>query len=128
VQLPHLDAWADGRRAAARAYEEAGLGELVSLPVAAPGAEPAWHLYVARSERADELIAALKDAGIGTAAYYRVPTHLQPAMRDYPPTVELPGTDEAARTNLALPMSPVLTRAQAGEVVAAVGALAPALQ
>ena len=91
VQLPHLDAWADGRRAAAQAYAEAGLGELVSLPVPRLAREPAWHLYVVRSERADELLASLKDAGIGTAAYYRVPAHLQPAMRDYPPTVELPG-------------------------------------
>ena len=32
VQLPHLDGWADGRRAAAAHYERAGLGELVSLP------------------------------------------------------------------------------------------------
>src|SRR5690242_18440138 len=53
VQLPHLDGWADGRRAAAAAYAEAGLGELVTLPVATPGARPAWHLYVVRSERAD---------------------------------------------------------------------------
>src|SRR3954468_22158048 len=68
VQLPHLDAWADGRRAAARAYEQAGLGELVSLPVPTPGAEPAWHLYVVKSERADELLGVLKDAEIGTAA------------------------------------------------------------
>src|SRR5688572_19364319 len=37
VQLPHLDAWSDGRRAAARAYADAGLGELVSLPVPTPG-------------------------------------------------------------------------------------------
>ena len=37
-------------------YEEAGLGELVSLPVADRRApQPAWHLYVVRSERADEL-------------------------------------------------------------------------
>jgi dTDP-4-amino-4,6-dideoxygalactose transaminase len=128
VQLPHLDGWADGRRAAARAYAEAGLGELVTLPRPTPGAEPAWHLYVAKSERADDLLPVLKDAGIGTAAYYRVPAHLQPAMRDFPPRVALPGTEEASRTNLALPMSPVLTRAQADEVVAAVGALAPALQ
>ena len=34
--------------------------------------------------------------------------------------VALPGTDEAARTHIAIPMSPVLTREQAGEVVAAV--------
>ncbi len=65
VLLPHLDAWSDGRRAAARAYEEAGLGELVTLPVPTPGAEPAWHLYVVKSDRADELLPVLKDAGIG---------------------------------------------------------------
>jgi dTDP-3-amino-3,4,6-trideoxy-alpha-D-glucose transaminase len=127
IQLKHLDAWSDGRRAAGRAYAEAGLGELVSLPVPTPGADPAWHLYVVRSERADELIGVLKDAGIGTAAYYRVPAHLQPAMRDYAPTVELPGTEEAARTNLALPMSPVLDRAQADEVVAAAASLLSAV-
>ena len=126
VQLPHLDAWSDGRRAAAAAYAEAGLGELVALPTPTPDAEPAWHLYVVRSERADELVGVLKDAGIGAAAYYRVPAHLQPALRSCTPTVELPGTEEAARTNLALPMSPVLSREQVDEVVAAAGALAAA--
>src|SRR5215212_3891129 len=48
VQLPHLDGWADGRRAAGRHYEEAGLGELVELPVPVAGCDPAWHLYVIR--------------------------------------------------------------------------------
>jgi dTDP-4-amino-4,6-dideoxygalactose transaminase len=128
VQLPHLDAWSDGRRAAAGHYEDAGLGELVALPVATPGAKPAWHLYVVRSERADDLLPVLKDAGIGARSYYRVPAHLQPAMRDYAPAVELPGTAEAARTNLAIPISPVLDRTQAEEVVAAASALAPALK
>src|ERR687894_2870072 len=33
VQLPHLDTWAAGRRAAARHYEDAGLGDVVALPV-----------------------------------------------------------------------------------------------
>ncbi|MEA2191055.1 MAG: hypothetical protein QOI73_1176, partial [Solirubrobacteraceae bacterium] len=55
VALPHVDEWADGRRAAAGHYEHAGLGELVGLPVPAPGSQPAWHLYVVRHERADEL-------------------------------------------------------------------------
>jgi dTDP-3-amino-3,4,6-trideoxy-alpha-D-glucose transaminase len=117
VQLPHLDGWADGRRRAAAHYEAEGLGELVDLPTAL--GEPAWHLYVVRHARADELAAALRAAGIGHKAYYRVPTHLQPAMRDYRPAGELPGTDEAARTHLAIPMSPVLSREQAAEVTAA---------
>jgi dTDP-3-amino-3,4,6-trideoxy-alpha-D-glucose transaminase len=118
VQLPHLEAWADGRRAAAGHYEAAGLGELVHLPRAL--GEPAWHLYVVRHDRADDLAEALKAAGIGHKAYYRVPAHLQPAMRDYRPAVDLLGTTEAARTHLAIPMSPVLSREQADAVVAAV--------
>ena len=118
VLLPHLEGWADGRRAAAGHYEAAGLGELVDLP--RPLGDPAWHLYVVRHARSDELAAALKAAGIGHKAYYRVPTHLQPAMREYADDRPLPGTDEAARTHLAIPMSPVLTREQAGEVVAAI--------
>jgi dTDP-3-amino-3,4,6-trideoxy-alpha-D-glucose transaminase len=120
VQLPHLDAWADGRRTAAATYAAEGLGDLVDLPRATDGAEPAWHLYVVRHRRADELAAALKAAGIGHKAYYRVPCHEQPAMRDFPPAVPLPGTEEVARTHLAIPISPVLSRGQAAEVVAAV--------
>jgi len=123
VQLPRLDAWADGRRAAAAHYERAGLGELVTLPVAATGSEPAWHLYVVCSERADELAAGLPAHGIGCKAYYRTPVHRQPAMREFAGGVELPATDEVARTHLALPMSPVLGAEQAGEVVAAVRAV-----
>ncbi len=124
VQLPHLDGWADGRRAAAQAYADAGLGQFVSLPVPAPGAAPAWHLYVVRSERADDFLTALKDAGIGSRSYYRTPAHLQPAMREWGEGLDLPGTEEAARTNLAVPISPVLTRADADQVVAAASALA----
>jgi dTDP-3-amino-3,4,6-trideoxy-alpha-D-glucose transaminase len=118
LELPHLDAWCDGRRAAGRHYAEAGLGELVDLPVPADGADPAWNLYVVRHERADALGAALAEAGIGRKAYYRVPAHRQPAMRPWAPEAPLPGTDEAARTHLAIPMSPVLSAEQAGEVVA----------
>ncbi|HTN26042.1 MAG TPA: DegT/DnrJ/EryC1/StrS family aminotransferase [Solirubrobacteraceae bacterium] len=122
VLLPHLDDWADGRRAAARHYEKAGLGELVALPVAGDGAQPAWHLYVVRSPRADELVAGLSAAGIGCRGYYRTPVHRQEGMRPYA-GAELPVTDELARTHVALPMSPVLCAEQAAEVVAAVRAV-----
>jgi dTDP-4-amino-4,6-dideoxygalactose transaminase len=122
VELPHLDAWADARRAAAAAYADAGLGDLVALPTPTPGADPAWHLYAVRDERPDELADALKQAGVEARGYYREPVHAQRAMRAYPPSVPLPGTDEAARTHLALPMSAALTRAQVDEVVGAVRA------
>ena len=126
VLLPELDGWAEGRRAAGRHYEAAGLGELVELPVRTDGADPAWHLYVIKHDRADELAAALKDAGIGQKAYYRVPIHRQPAMAGLGAGLDLPGTEHAARTHLAIPMSAVLTAEQAAEVTAAVAAFAPA--
>jgi dTDP-3-amino-3,4,6-trideoxy-alpha-D-glucose transaminase len=119
VQLPHLDAWAAGRRDAARHYEQAGLGELVALPQPVAGASPAWHLYVAAHAHVERLQDALGAAGVACKAYYRTPVHRQPPMRQWGEGVELPGTEEAARTHLAIPMSPVLTRAQADEVVAA---------
>ncbi len=49
--------------------------------------------------------------------------HRQPAMAPFAGDVELPATDEVARTHLALPISPVLSAEQAGEVVAAVRAV-----
>jgi dTDP-4-amino-4,6-dideoxygalactose transaminase len=126
VMLPHLDEWSGGRRDAADAYAASGLGEHVTLPLVLDGADAAWHLYVVAHPRADRLIAALGDRGIEARAYYRTPTHRQPAMAGFA-SGELTGTDEIARTNLALPMSPGLQRAQVEEVVAAVADACAAL-
>lgn len=125
VQLPHLDGWADGRRAAGAYYEQAGLGELVKSQTPFDGCEPAWHLYVIRHNRVEEIEAALATAGHGYKAYYRTPIHRQPAMAEHAMGVSLPATDELARTHLAIPMSPVLSAEQAAEVTATIrGALA----
>ncbi|HSD79596.1 MAG TPA: DegT/DnrJ/EryC1/StrS family aminotransferase [Solirubrobacteraceae bacterium] len=123
VQLPHVDAWAAHRAQAGAWYADAGLGEVVALPVATAGATPAWHLYVVRGERPDELAGALNAAGVGARGYYRVPVHRQPAMAPLAaaqPGLRLPATDEAARTHLALPISAAITREQVGEVADAV--------
>ncbi|MDQ3723587.1 MAG: DegT/DnrJ/EryC1/StrS family aminotransferase, partial [Actinomycetota bacterium] len=72
---------------------------------------------------ADALAAGLREHGIGCKAYYRLPVHRQPAMLAIAAGVELPVTDELARTHLALPMSPVLSIEQATEVTGAVRAV-----
>jgi dTDP-4-amino-4,6-dideoxygalactose transaminase len=126
VTLPHLDGWCEGRRAAAAAYEASGLAEVCELPRPADGCTPAWHLYVVRHPQADDLAAALGAAEIGHKAYYRVPTHRQPAMLEYAAGgLDLPVTDELARTHLAIPMSAVLTPEQVAEVAEAAHAVAP---
>ncbi|HET8673436.1 MAG TPA: DegT/DnrJ/EryC1/StrS family aminotransferase [Thermoleophilaceae bacterium] len=120
VLLPELDGWNASRRAVAAAYEENGLGEHVALPRPVDGADPVYHLYVVRSERAEQLRAALEAAGIGARAYYRLPVHLQAAMARWGGSkLELPGTEVAARENLALPMGSNLAPEAVGEVVAA---------
>jgi dTDP-4-amino-4,6-dideoxygalactose transaminase len=130
VLLPELDGWSEGRRAAATAYAEAGLGDHVGLPETPDGADPAWHLYVVTHPHADAAIASLAEQGVQARAYYRTPIHRQVAMAqfaaDAPP---LPVTDALARANIALPISPVLGAEQASEVVTALaGAGAGALR
>ena len=111
VLLPHLDSWCDHRRAVAGWYAEEGLPG----PVAPAGAAPAWHLHVVRDERADDASAALARHGVQSRAYYRTPVHRQAAMAPWA-GADLPATEEAARTHLALPMTPSLTREQVAEV------------
>ena len=117
--LPELDGWNDARRNAARAYAERGLGDIdgIELP-RFDGAEHVFHLYVVRHERAEELARHLTENGIGARQYYRRPVHEQPAMSERP-APELPGTAQAARTHLALPMGPRLTETQIDEVIRA---------
>ena len=119
VQLPHLDDWARGRSEAGRHYEAAGLGELAGLPQPVADAAPAWHLFVVRHDRVDDLQAALQRASIGCKAYYRTPVHRQAPMQPWGAAADLPATDDAARSHLAIPMSPTLSMEQAEQVVQA---------
>ena len=121
--LPHLDRWNAGRRQAADWYRECGLGEYMTLPAERPGATHVYHLYMARHPRRDEIRAALAEAGIGAAVYYGIPMHLQPVFRHLGYSEgDLPIAEDHARTGLALPMHPHLTRDQVEQVVAAVAA------
>ena len=128
VQLPHLERWADGRRAAGAPLRGGGPGRrrrAARAPSTAPR-RPGTSTSCAASAPTPSPRRS-QAAGHGQKAYYRVPVHRQPAMAPYAPAGELPGTEEAARTHLAIPMSPVLTAEQAAEVVAAARlALAPA--
>jgi len=106
AKLPRLDAWNEHRRALAARYDDkltgiAGLG----LPRAPQWAEPVWHLYVVRTARRAELMAALDRAGIGALIHYPIPPHLQQAYADLGlPNGSLPLAEKLADTVLSLPM------------------------
>ena len=98
VKLARLDEWNLRRRRAAERYLKA-LSRMpyLVLPQVSDDVEPAWHLFVVRHPRRDELQNHLSRAGIETLIHYPVPPHLSQAYAElgyilgsYPQAEELP--------------------------------------
>jgi len=118
VKLRHLDDWNERRRVLAARYTDrlAGIPGL-GLPRAPQWAEPVWHLYVVRTARRAELVAALDKAGIGSLIHYPIPPHLQQAYADLAlPRGTFPLAETLAETVLSLPMGPHLRPEAVDEV------------
>jgi len=125
VKLAHLERWTEARRRCAAVYDEffaaARLGDVLGLPVVAPGARHIFHQYVVRAQRRDELRSHLAAAGIGTEVYYPIPLHLQECFADLGyRRGDLPEAERAADEVIALPMFPELRREQQARVVDAI--------
>ena len=123
VKLAHLDAWNDRRSDIAALYLRELAGTDIGLPQVPAWADPAWHLFVVRHPRRDDLQRRLGDAGIGTLIHYPIPPHRQQAyaglgLGDH----AYPIASRLAAEVLSLPMGPHLSVAQAQQVVAAVKA------
>jgi dTDP-4-amino-4,6-dideoxygalactose transaminase len=132
VKLKYLDQWTKRRQENADRYAElfqqSGLVQKgrVQLPEAVyrTSGVKHYHIYnqfVLRVERRNDLMAHLKQKGIGTEVYYPVPFHLQECFRylGYQEG-DFPESECAANETLAIPIYPELTRTQQAEVVDAV--------
>lgn len=121
VKLKHLDTWTRERRRVAHRYHELLAGTPLQLPLEAPYAESAWHLYVVRHPRRDELKKHLESNHIGCALHYPLPLHLQRAYAylGYKQG-DFPVAEKAARECLSLPIYPELTDAQIQRVAAVI--------
>ena len=118
VKLKYLDNWISERRQIASWYNEAlkGIDE-ITLPEIAEGCTHAYHLYVIRTKKRDELQFFLQNQGIGTLILYPVPPHLQEAYRHLGLRKgDFPIAEEIADTCLSLPLFPGLTREEVVEV------------
>jgi dTDP-4-amino-4,6-dideoxygalactose transaminase len=124
VKLGRLEAGNAARERLARRYDEAlaGVGDLV-VPARVDGRTSAWHLYVVRSGRRDELLAHCRAAGVEAGAHYPVPLHLQPAWRHLGyARGDLPASEAWAAECLSLPLYPELSEEQQNRVIAAIRA------
>jgi dTDP-4-amino-4,6-dideoxygalactose transaminase len=121
VRLMRLDTEIARRRAIAARYD-AGLSGAVTTPASESGIRHAYHLYVLRHPRRDDLAATLKAENIGTGIHYPVPVHLQKAYagRIALAPSGMAQTERAAREVLSLPMHPFLSDEDADRVIASV--------
>ncbi|MEZ5966377.1 MAG: DegT/DnrJ/EryC1/StrS family aminotransferase [Planctomycetota bacterium] len=124
VKLRHIDAMNAERRANAARYRalfaDEGVHAIVRVPEDQPG--HTYHQYVThlRGVPRDRVRKTLTDQGIGCAVYYPIPLHEQPCFAHLGYAAgDFPVAEEAARTNLALPIYPELREDEAGQVAAA---------
>lgn len=124
VKLRHLDAWTDGRRAAAGRYRDLldsqGLRGFVDAPAEIEGNHHVFNQYVVRVPGAlrDGLRDYLTSKKIGTEIYYPIPLHLQECFKTLGHSQgDFPQAEAAARETIALPMFPELTNEQQRYVV-----------
>jgi dTDP-4-amino-4,6-dideoxygalactose transaminase len=99
----------------------AGVGDLRLLPDPA-NVRTVYHQFTIRTARREELLAHLKEKGIGAAIHYPIALHHQPAMQGLVEVADgdLPVSTAAAREVVCLPIFPELTNEEIEAVSAAV--------
>lgn len=125
VKLRHLEDWTSARREHATLYRklvaQAGLEELVCLPVEPSQSRCVYNQFVIRTSERDALRAHLTRSGIPTEIYYPLPLHLQPAFAYLGQSHgDFPNAESASREVLALPVFPEMTEIQQRTVVSAI--------
>ena len=125
AKLPHVDGWNSRRRAIAAAYSQRLAASDLCLP-ASLGLDYVAHLYVVRSERREQLRAALMAHGIVSDIHYPLPDYLQESCRDLGfARGFLQVTEAACDQVLTLPCFPELRDDELDRVVAVVAASLP---
>ena len=120
VKLKKIDGWNDRRREIAALYT-AGLKDTgLKLPTEKPGYRHVYHLYVIETERRDELLQYLNQAGIDAKTHYPIAIHQQagfPWGQPADTNASLPLTEKSAASGISLPMFPELTRDEIDYVI-----------
>ena len=118
----HTAATTDNQRRAriADLYREGLSDANVVLPAVQADVTHAFHLYVVRSQRRDELRRFLAARDINTLIHYPVPVHLQPAYNHrFAEGNDLAETERAAREILSLPLYPEISDVEVHQVIEA---------
>lgn len=117
VKLPLLDGWTRMRQKNAERYCHLFTESELAGRVTLPEVKEERHIYnqfvIRVAERRDDLREHLSKSGIGHDVYYPVPLHLQECFAPLGYRAgDLPASEEAAKSTLALPVYPEMTEEQ----------------
>jgi dTDP-4-amino-4,6-dideoxygalactose transaminase len=118
VKLPYLNKWVDARNDLALIYLDSINNTNFGLPKLKIGQDHAWHLFVIRTNKRDELKNYLKENGVETAIHY--PTAL-PFLACYSDRgykkFDFPIAFEYQQSILSIPMFPELEMDEIKKVI-----------
>ena len=119
VKLPYLDHENSRRREVAELYAIALSGATLEAIRPTAKVQHVYHQYVVMCDRRHELLAFLKNEGVGALIHYPVPLHRQPAYhsRRSPQEEALANSERICGRVLSLPMFPELTNEQVAKVI-----------
>ncbi len=123
IKLKHLDNENQRRREIAQYYCENIKHPDINLPVTpdffksqTQNNSHAWHLFVIRHPKRDQLQQYLTDNGIQTLIHYPIPPHKQLAYKEWN-NLQFPFTEQISRQALSLPISSVMEDLEVEDVV-----------
>jgi len=110
VKLPYLEGWIKKRNEAANQYLEglANVGDIV-LPTVEANNFSAYHLFMIRTQKRNDLFNYLKKQGVQTIIHFPIPIHLQTAYAVLGlKEGSFPVVERLANEILSIPMHPNL--------------------
>jgi len=114
VKLKYLQEWTSKRIEIALCYQNS-LDEIeqLQLPYIREDSTASFHLYVAHTEKRNELMNHLNEKGIATGLHYPIPIHLQKAYKHLGyKKGDFPFAEKNAEQCLSLPIYPELSEDQ----------------
>ena len=111
VKSGYIKEWTKKRQENASLYNKILIqNKNIKTPIALPGAEHVYHLYVIQVNNRDEVVGYLKSKEISTSIHYPIPLHLQKTFEylGYKKG-SFPATEKTSLKILSIPMFPELS-------------------
>ena len=119
VKLKYLDQDNQHRQMIANAYYDGINNPLITLPQRMNDQNNVYHIFPIFCDKRDLLQQYLMEKGIQTLIHYPIPPHRQQCYAEWN-ELQLPITEKIHETELSLPISPVLSREDAEQVIQAI--------